>query len=186
MADLSINLLPQELTAAKNQRQKASFVIQICVVALVLIIVAAGIILSFRFAQTAQLSKIQSQTSDVKQKINSPQNSQREGLVVTLKSRLDSLTKAGSQDYPASFAFAMITKMLPPNIKLDTFSIDKKGKTTLQIESPDTTSLSLFLNNLMDPQQNNQKVVSASVDTLGLTATGLSAGLTVTMAGGVK
>lgn len=187
MADLSINLLPQELTAAKRQRQKAGIVIQICVVALVLIIVAAGIILSFRFAQSAQLSKIQSQIGAVKQKINSPQNSQREGLVVTLKSRLDSLTQVSNQNYPASYAFAMITKMLPPNIKLNTFSIDKKGKSQLQINSPDSASLSLFLNNIMDPQQNEQKVTKATVETVSLSQTnGFDVGLSVFLVGGAK
>jgi len=163
MANLSINLLPQELTAEKKQHQKANAVVRLCVIVLVLIIVAAGIVLSFRFAQNAQLGKTQSQINDTKQQINTPENSQREGLVVTLDSRLDSLNQINSLSYPAQYSFTMLSKMLPTNVAVVSFAVDKKGKSQVQIKTPDTASLTQFLNNLMDPGQNNQKITSASV-----------------------
>ena len=185
MANLSINLLPQELTAEKKQRQKAATVVQISVVILVLIIVAAGIVLSFRFAQNAQLTKTQSQITTVKQEINSPENHLREGLVVTLGSRLDSINQAGKTDYPASYAFNMVARMLPANVLIQAFTLDRKGKATVQLVTPDTAVMSKLLDNLMDPAKNNQKIDKASIESIALNKSGhYDVSMTVNFTGG--
>jgi Tfp pilus assembly protein PilN len=187
MANLSINLLPEQVSAEKKQRAKAATFVQISVLILVLIFVASGVILSFRFSQAAQLSKLQSQINSVKDEINSPDSTKREGLLVTLKQRLDSLNEANSKSYPAQYAFSLINSMLPPNTQITGLNLDKTGKVTLEITSPDTTTLQSFLNNLMDPQINQQKVSSAAVQSINMNKDNTYAtSLNFKLAGGVK
>lgn len=187
MANLSINLLPQELTAEKKARQKSALVIQVCVILLVLLIVSAGIILSFRFAQTAQLTKLKSQTESTRAQINTPENSKKEGLVVTLNSRLDNLATLNNTSYPASYSLSLLTKMLPPGITIVSFTVDRKGDAQLQVNTPDTATLFTLLNNIMDPNLNEQKFTSAAIDTISLNRIAtLDTGIILKLSGGVK
>lgn len=184
MAKLKINLLPPEIEAQRRQQAKKSTFLLLSIGFLMLVVAIAAVVLSLRLSQNLIFSQVNKDLTGAKNKISQPGYNQKEGLLVTLKNRLDSIANINSQETYASYAFGLITSLTPLELRLNNVAIDNKGKVKLTTQTASIAALEAFFNNLVDPQQTSQKITAVNIDGVTKLGSGFyQADLTLTLAG---
>lgn len=124
----------------------------------------AAIVLSIRLFQNVVLSNINKDLDKAKATLSSPEYNKREGLVIILKNRLESIGNLLGQETYGSYAFQLVRGMVPEDVKLSSFSIDSKGVILLTAETNNIASLENFLNLIVTPDSNQKKVTAVSIE----------------------
>lgn len=164
MEKISINLLPIELRAESKKNTKQSLAIRVSVGILVLVIICSLGVLIWTFYLKSSLQESSDRLAKVTQVIQDQKD--KEGLAVILKSRLDIITKLTQKESSQTESFNLITSLLPSDIKMLTFTVDKAGVIRLTAFTTSLPSMQTFFNNLTDPKKNEGKIISTRVESL--------------------
>lgn len=164
MEKISINLLPIELRAESKKNTKQSLAIRVSVGILVLVIICSLGVLIWTFYLKSSLQESSDRLAKVTQVIQDQKD--KEGLAVILKSRLDIITKLTQKESSQTESFNLITSLLPSDIKMLTFTVDKTGVIRLTAFTTSLPSMQTFFNNLTDPKKNEGKIISTRVESL--------------------
>ncbi len=166
MTKLSINLLPPELEAAKKQKKRFSKSLKLSIIFLAVVIGVAAVVLSIRLSQNVILSNTTKDLEKAKATLNSPEYNQKEGVAITLKNRLESIGTLLTQETYASYAFNLLTGLVPANVNLTGFSVDSKGVAKITAETNNISALDSFFNQILNPDKNQKKITAVNIDSL--------------------
>lgn len=165
---ISINLLPQEIASDKKNQSRQSFIIKASVGVLALMLIITPVVFFVGISQKLNLNNLNKQVEDVKAKVGSYKD--QEGLILTLKLRLDGIVAISGQDSKQSEIFGIISSLLPSDIVITSFEVDKKGKVVLSAVTTNMQSLQTFFNSLVNKDLNKGKINSVSIESLSLGA----------------
>ncbi len=163
---LKINLLPPELETNKKKAARKALITRFSIGLLVFMVGIAALSLVLTIIQSLNIQSINGKLTNVKAQVSNYK--EQEGLAIILKNRLDGIDGLINTDSPQLKAFSLITDLLPSDVKLLTFSVDKKSTVLLGGETNSTTALQTFFDNLTDPSKNQNKVKKVRVDSLSL------------------
>jgi hypothetical protein len=185
MANLKINLLPPELEEQKKKKSHQMLVATFSIGFLAVVVAFAAVVLAFRFSQGVILGKVKQDLDNAKTQVSSPDYKQKEGIVTSLKARLDSINSLLSQQTVVSYAYGLFNSLVPSDTKVTTILISSKGELKVSVESANIDNLTLFFNNLLDPTKNQQKITSVTIDNFGKSnSVNYKADLSIKLAGG--
>lgn len=164
MPKVSINLLPVELRDETKKQEKRKALTKISIFALVLMVLITSGVLSYRFYQSLENSKIKSQIEQAHDEIGSLRR--QEELLFVLKTRLNKITTLAASETMQTLGFNLITTLTPPGVKVASFSVDRKANISLSGETDTVFSLNQFFESLLDPKKNEGRIDSVRVESL--------------------
>lgn len=168
----------------KKKRAKGALVATFSIGFLVVVVALAAVVLSLRLSQNVILGQVKKDLDQAKSTVSTPELTRKEGLAVALKNKLDSVVTILNQETFGSYAFALVDKLSPPGVKLSSITINNKGKIKLTVESTNISDLETLMNNFVNPETNDKKVIAASVESFGKGRTeGYRLDLTLTLTG---
>lgn len=171
MTKIQINLLPIELRKETIVHKRYGILNKISIAVVVLMVIITTGVLAYRFIQTQKSNEVNSQITDAKEKISSLKK--QEELIFVLKSRLDKINYALSQESIHTQAFNLITALTPNEVRINSLSTDKTGKVLLAGQTDDLTSLKALFDNLTDPKKNEGKITTTFVESLNKNSSGI-------------
>ena len=142
MSKVSINLLPVELRDETKKLEKRKVLTKISILVLVVMVLVTSGILSYRFYQSFENSKIKSQIEQAQDEVSSLRR--QEELLFVLKSRISKITSLASSETLQTLGFNLITTLTPPEVRLASFSVDRKAKISLSGETDTVFFLNQF------------------------------------------
>lgn len=164
MDKISVNLLPTEIKNAGKDTERKSLILKIGVSSLVFMVILSAASLLMALTQNVRLNEAKKKTEAARSQVEGLKD--HESLVVVLKSRLNIINNLSSLPSPPGDAYILITSLLPQNIKLLDFNIEKSNKVLLGGETTDLQSLETFFNSITDPKINLGKIKSVKVESL--------------------
>ena len=171
MDKLKINLIPPEVKAKAKKDAKRALGVRISVGLLgVLILITSGI-LAVIIYQSVTVQALNSEIENQKTAIVKLRN--KEAIAFFLKNRIDTINQFALTQNQQSDMFVLINSLFPAGIDLLSLQIDKSDKVQLQAETLSTLSLENLLNSLTDPDENEGRIASVSVDSLNRNQAGL-------------
>lgn len=187
MTKVSINLLPVELREETKKLEKRKRLTKVSIFALVFMVLITSGVLSYRFYQSLENTKIKSQIDQAHEEIGGLRR--QEELLFVLKTRLNKITTLASSESMQTLGFNLITTLTPPGVKVASFSVDRKARISLSGETDTVFSLNQFFESLLDPKKNEGRINSVRVESLSQAQGGkirFDIILTLNTVGGVK
>lgn len=182
MDKLKINLIPPEIKEQAKKEAKRTLMVRISIGLLGVLIVFTAIILVVIVFQNVTLQALTKQLDEEKSRISGLR--EKEAVVFFLKNRIDTINKYSNGFYTQEETFALITKLVPPEISVSFLQIDKTQTVSVQGDTQTADSLEVLFNNLMNPAQNEGKITAVSVESLSRSQSGtISFDLKITMSG---
>ncbi len=164
MDRISINLLPPQLKENKQFESKKKLIYRISIAfLLVLILLTAGLIV-MTVIQKSQLQKEVAKTASLTGKIDSLR--ENEAAVMILKNRLNTITQISGKQYSQTDSFILVTSLLPPNVNMQSFTVDQRNSVSLQGNAETASDLQKFFDNLSDPTVNEGKITKTTISSL--------------------
>lgn len=163
---ITINLLPIELKTNQKDIARKSLITKLSVLVLVLSIISAIAVLVAGFTFKVNVQNKNKQNEQLRNQIAGL--GKEEGLVTTLKSRLDIINSISQKDSPQIQAFNLITILIPPGVDLDNFVVDKSGSIKISVKTDNVANLSTLFNNITNPKVHEGRIQSAKVSSLTL------------------
>lgn len=170
MDKISINLIPVQLETLKKDQAKKKILNRVSVTLLVIMIGLSSTILSLELFQRLNLSKSENDLKGIKNEISSYHD--KEALIFVLKNRLTTVLSIVNRDSSQSQAYNLITSLMPSDVTLLSFSVNKGGQVALSGDTSSILSLNTFFNNLTDPVSNHGGVLGAKVENLNRVQSG--------------
>jgi hypothetical protein len=161
---ISINLLPPELAVASKKKEKHIFFNQISIGVLILMIVITALVFGFTFAQSQAQKKSQENVATAVSQISALKP--KEEVISIVKNRLGGISGVISQDSIQTKAFNLIFTLVPENMLILSFTVDKSGKVELSGETQSISALDQLFEGLTDPKKNEGKISSAKIESL--------------------
>jgi hypothetical protein len=179
MNNVLINLLPEELLNKEKVKSKKTVVTRVSIALLMVMILVTSTTLLFRVFQNRNVQIANRQLEEAQEKVSALK--EQEGLIGYLKQRLSTIQTLENQESKYTKSYNLITSLTPVFTKINLLSFDKSGNINVSVTAPDTTSLNIFLSNLIDPKQNQGKITKVKIDSLSRSIDGqYRADLTIT------
>lgn len=170
MDKLKINLIPPEIKEKVKKQAKRVLITKISVALLGVLIVITSLILGGVIFQKAQLQGLNSIIEQEKQQIGALKD--KEAVVIFLKNRIDTINQVTDGHYKQDETLELITGLFPDGVNLGSLQIDKSSIAIVSGDTFDTLLLQQLFDNLTDPQTNDGKIASISVESLNKNASG--------------
>jgi hypothetical protein len=181
MSKLSINLLPPELEANKKKAKRRALINRLSVSLLAFMVALSAVGLVLDIIQSLNVKNLDRKVDSVKAEVT--KQKKQEELVLVLKDRISGINNLLNNDTPHAKAFNLITKLVPDSVKINNFSIDKKGVVLLGGETTSPTYLSAFFNNLTDPTINENKISQVTVESLSVSPSTIKFDMSIGLSG---
>ena len=164
MAQISINLLPLELKVNQREVTRKKIITKLSIALSAISIFAAIVILVAGLTIKIDVQNKSKEADDLLQQIK--QFQEAEGRVTILKSRLGLIDTILSKESPQTQAFNLTTILIPPDVQLNNFAVDKSGSVKISAQAKDLKALKNFFDNVTNPEIHDGKILSATVDAL--------------------
>lgn len=161
---ISINLLPPEFLAEELKRTKFVKVQTIGVGVILVMIFLASLTVALRILQSYSISQIQGRLGQIEEKVLNLKD--RQASMILLKNRLAAINKYFDEPSIQSNMYALLDKLIPQSVAITSLSVDKKGDAVVIAVIPDSTSLDLFMANLLSPDRMMGKIKQVSIESL--------------------
>lgn len=148
MSKISINLLPPEILDEDKIKGKQPLFTKISISLLILIVALTVAVFMYGISQSLALKNLENQVDQASLKVTTLK--EQEGLLTLLKARIDKIKSLAGQESPPAQAFNMISGVMPAEMKLLSFSMDKNSRIILSGETSTTVSIKSFFDSLMD------------------------------------
>lgn len=166
MSTIKVNLLPSEIILQRKQGSKFIFINRLSVFLLVILMFLTSATLSLRFSQGIEVKQTQDNLVYAQNKVESMRG--KESDLVSLKGRLNSIQTISALDIKRKAMFNLITTLLPSDIQVSDFSIDRSGNTTLSLNSVNLYAIDNFVNNLGNKETNSNLIARVALEGLSL------------------
>lgn len=167
MNKISINLLPADLIIHEIEEKKRSLKITICIAAIATFILVSLSILFLRFLQNQDAqnaNNVLNSTTNVVKNLKS-----EESALAALRSRLDVISQILKNEPLEVAAYSTLLSLTSSQANIIGFTVDKKGKVLLSLESSNIRKLQQVLDRLSDPPQTNSRISNLVVDGISKT-----------------
>ena len=164
MSLLTINLLPEEFITDQIKKAKFYRVQSFSIVCLLLVFFLSSLIVSLRILQSQRIKQIKGKISDIEQRIGG--EGVKEGSLVTLKNRLTTINQYLGQPSQQSAVYQFLDKTIPPQVVINSLSVDKTGDVSLSLSIPDLVSLDGLISSLTNKEKEGNKISEVTIDTL--------------------
>ncbi len=161
---VDLNLLPAELTAQTKKQKRLALLNNISIVVIAILIAVTALIIGFSFLETTTGNQINDNIVSLRNKINNYKKN--EEVLFVLKSRLDGIRAIFSKESIHAQSFNLIYALAPDGVKINSFNVDKSGKVALSTETKDLAKLEVLLDNLTNPQKNEGRIKSTTLESL--------------------
>lgn len=164
MDKLTINLLPANLQVSREEQVRQSWIAGLSIIVLLVTILVTGAVLAVNLMQklnqqqaNADLEEAEAQVSSYKEK---------EGLIAELKSRLGFINQEARIESVQVQAFNLISGLIPQNVVLTNFSMNKANQVIIGGEAMGLAALDSLFENLSDPRKHDGRVSVTQVENL--------------------
>lgn len=158
MKRLSINLLPAEYTVEEVKKTKF-YKVQFISLAVVLVMTfLTSLTIALRILQSSNIRQVQAQLNDNEQRVS--QLKDRQVSLFILKDRLTTINQYLGLSSKQAATFRLLDKLLPPQVAINTVSLDRLGEAFIVAVVPN----SLILDNLVASLTSVSKVSIESLN----------------------
>lgn len=171
MDKLKINLIPPEIKEKAKKAAKRSLLIRISIGLLGLLILFTSLILGVIIFQNATVQALTAEIETEKNNVGALKD--KEAVVFFLKNRIDTINKFSDEHYKQGEVYELISSLIPQGVNVTSIQVDKSDKVSLSGETTATSYLDVFFNNITDPNTNEGKIISASVESLNKAQSGI-------------
>lgn len=171
MSKISINLLPSDLIIHEIEEKKRSVKITICIVAITIFIMLSLTLLFLRFLQNQDAQGVNNSLNSTTSIVKSLKS--EESALTALRNRLDIINQILKNESLEVTAYSTLLSLTASQVSITGFTIDKKGKVLVSLESSSIRRLQQVLDKLSDPPQTNSRISNLIVDGISKTRTDL-------------
>lgn len=165
-----INLLPIELQLVEIRLAKEILIRNIAIAATAIAIVVSLSSVLINFALSIKVKEVLAKEEDLKAKLQNL--APKEGLILSLKQRLKKINELQNIPEKKAAAFNLVTNLLPEGVKVFLLDINEKEIVKINGEAPDISTLSVLIDRLTIPEQNENKIPNVKLESLSLGADG--------------
>lgn len=163
---LMVNLLPLDILLKRKQHSKFAFISKVSVAVLVVLVFLTSTTFALRFSQTLKLKETEQGLVVAEGRINSLTD--KEGQLVALKKRLDSISSILGGDSKRKSIFNMVVYLIPPDIQVLEVSVDKSGNMNLVLNSSSLASIQILFDDLGNKEKNSDLISKVNLEGLSL------------------
>ncbi|MDO8638688.1 MAG: hypothetical protein Q7R43_03870 [Candidatus Daviesbacteria bacterium] len=163
---LMINLLPSEVILSRKQYSKFSMVSKISAAALIILVFFTSTTLALRFSQTFEQKKVEEGLVMAESKVSDLKG--KEGQVIALKQRLDSISSILGNDTKRKAIFNMVVFLIPPDMQVLEVNVDKSGNMSVTLSSASLSSIQTLFDNLGNKEKNSDLISKVDLDGISL------------------
>lgn len=171
MAEIKINILPQEFYAPKKEENRKKLILNLSLFMLVLMVAVTVTVLLLGLFRNMNIKNLEKEFEDSKNKTAALK--ENEVLISVLKQRASAISSIQKTESPQAKAFSLVTNLLPSQANLSSFSGDKSGRIEIGGEASNTRALQQFLDRLTDPGTSEGVIKETKVSSVAMTAAGL-------------
>lgn len=164
MAQISINLLPQELAVEEKKRAKFLKVQAFGVATILLLIFLASLTIALRILQSQNIRQVQANLSQTEEKISDLKD--RQVSLFILKDRLTTIEKFLGVPSKQSSIYQLINKLLPSQVIVSSMSVDRAGEVLIVAVVPETDILDNLITSLLSKERNEDKISQVNIENL--------------------
>lgn len=164
MESVAVNLLPQEVIAQRQQKNKFSSVNRLSIGVLGLLAVVCAVLLFLRFTQAIQLKKAQASYDQASQRVDSVKEVSNN--LTVLKRQLSSIQDFYSKNDKSKALFDLVAANLGQTLQVIEIKSDKNGLLTFTLSGTSVTDFDNFIKALTDPGKNQNLVKEIDLDGL--------------------
>ncbi|MDO8570490.1 MAG: hypothetical protein Q7R97_02795 [Candidatus Daviesbacteria bacterium] len=163
---LMINLLPQDIILKRKQHSKFALISKISIAVLVVLVFLTSTTLALRFSQALKLKETEQGLVVAEGKINSMTD--KEGQLIALKKRLDSISSILGGDSKRKSIFNMVVYLIPPDIQVLELSVDKSGNMIISLNSSSLLSIQTLFSDLGEKEKNSDLISKVNLEGLSM------------------
>lgn len=160
----NINLLPADIRKQQLEEGKFRLVQTISVLSMLVLIFLASATFALGILQSQNVKNANLTLKNAEAKVTQLQS--KEESAVVLKNRLDTLGKYLYQPSPQRAVFSVVNTLIPSAIAVSSISVDSSGSILISAVSTDIDSVNSFLENLVSPGKNDDKIKSVDIENL--------------------
>lgn len=161
---ISINLLPPEITTQQLKRAKF-YKIQAAGVAVILVLTfLTSLTLALRILQNRSIELSKAKLAQAEQRVSDLKEIQVSLLL--LKNRLSVIDQYLGVLSKQNSMYQLIEELVPPSVAINAITVDATGGVLLTVLAPDAVSLDKLVNNLSVKENNEGKVSQVAIDSL--------------------
>lgn len=164
MTFISINLLPEEVILEQTKKIKFVKIQVISIVLLLLTFFLASLTIALRVLQTQRITQVQGKLTEVEGKISGYKG--LEDNIVLLKNRVASISQYLGVPSRSSQIYDFIEQNIPPQVSINSLTIDKEGNSYLALILSDTSTMDSIISGLFEAS--NDKIKIEQVDVGGI------------------
>lgn len=164
MAKIAINLLPEEFRA-EDLKNAQFYKAQAWGVAIILFMVfLSSLTVALRVIQNQNITQIQTKLARAEEKISGLKNTQ--ASLYILKNRLATINQYLEIPSSNSQLYKIITKLLPPQVLLNSLSVTSSSEVLLLVTTVDGTSIDRLVTNLTTRESNEGKISQVAIENI--------------------
>lgn len=169
--NISINLLPLEFREQELKRAKFYKIQTLGVIVILIVIFLTSLTIALRILQSQNIKVVQANYTQAGEKVSGLKN--RQASLLLLKNRLAAINQYLDTPSKQNAIFKLISEILPPQIVVTSLNVEKTGDVSIVALAPDTLTLDTAFENLLDQQQNQDKISQVSIENLSRSRDGL-------------
>lgn len=179
MDKIKINLLPPEIKDKAKKEAKQSLINKISIALLGVLILMTSSILAMVIFQGGTVNLLNTEIEKEKSRIQNL--SSAEAIVLLLKNRIDSINQFTNKRYKQREVYDLLTPLFPQGVVLKTIAINKTTKVAVTGQTDNTFPLQTLFDDLIDPETNQGKINSVTVESLNTNRAGINFELTINL-----
>lgn len=162
MANISINLLPPEITAKELSQARFNKIQFSGIVIILTLVFLTSLTIALRILQSHNIAQYQVRMVQAEQKVTDLKNTQ--ASLFLLKNRLVAIDQYYGISSKQSSMYELISKLVPTSVAISGLSIDKNGSVVLLALVPNFDSLEDLISSLTLKENNENKINEVSID----------------------
>lgn len=162
MANISINLLPPEITAKELSQVRFNKIQFSGIVIILTLVFLTSLTIALRILQSHNIAQYQVRVVQAEQKVTDLKNTQ--ASLFLLKNRLAAIDQYYGISSKQSSMYELISRLVPASVVISGLSIDKNGSVVLLALAPDFDSLENLISSLTLKENNENKISEVSID----------------------
>lgn len=161
---ISINLLPTEITLEELKKAKF-YKIQAVGVAIILVLTfLTSLTLALRILQSRNITLHKAKVAKAEQRVSELKDTQ--ASLVVLKDRLTAVSQYLGVSSKQTTLYQLIDKLIPSSVAVKGIAVDRTGTVTLTVLVPDSSTLDDLVVSLTDKESNEDKIKQISIENL--------------------
>ncbi len=164
MANISINLLPQEVRDQNLKNTKFLKIQTLGVFSILIMFFLASLTIALRIFQNNSIVQAKNEVAQSQQRVSGLKDT--ESSLYLLKNRLSTIGNYLGTSSNSTQAYYLISKLLPNSVTVSSLSIDKSSDILMILNVPNGEILDAVITNLTSKETNEDKISEVSIDNI--------------------